>query len=233
MFPSSITLRDYIQYNPSQGKIDCCTSSAILLSAEILLSQSKMHINFSRLYLYYMSRKYQNRLGQKGAKLRETLEALSIYGVVKESLWPFRHNRVEIEPPIQIVKEGINYRLNSFECITTSQYREYLNLGLPIIIGMLTGKQFWKLSGPLEQHDYKPINDIDNRQSRGHAVVCIGYDDNLLGGSWIIANSLGPGWGFQGYAAIPYQCNVDFIESYVITSFAGIVPDKKFSKIDK
>ena len=176
-----------------------------------------------------MSRKHQGRLGQKGAKLKETLEALSIYGVPLDRLWPFIYNRVEKEPHIEIVKEAVNYRLHSFESTMHDKYKEYLNLGKPIIIGMFTGKQFWKLSGPLEQQNYKPINDTDNRRSKGHAVVCIGYDDNLNGGAWIIANSMGPKWGFQGYGAIPYSCDIDFMESYVITNFVGNSLDKKIS----
>jgi C1A family cysteine protease len=86
---------------------------------------------------------------------------------------------------------------------------------------MNTGRQFWRLNGPIANQAYKPINDTDNRQSRGHAVVVIGYSDTLAGGSWIIANSLGLKWGDGGYAAIPYACNKDIGESFALISFAG------------
>jgi len=92
---------------------------------------------------------------------------------------------------------------------------------------MFTGTKFWSLTGPLEEQKYCPVNNTDNRLSKGHAVVIIGYDDSL--NSWIIANSLGPKWGDRGLGAIPYDCNKDIGESYVITSFAGISLGKKFS----
>jgi C1A family cysteine protease len=92
---------------------------------------------------------------------------------------------------------------------------------------MLTSRLFWGLKGPLEEQRYKQINMTDNKQYRGHAVTIIGYDDNICGGSWIIANSLGPVWGHQGYAAIPYSCNSDIGEAYAITQFAGITAGKE------
>ena len=122
-----------------------------------------------------------------------------------------------------------NYRLQSYEQVSPVNYKEYLNNGIPIIVGMRTGKLFWNLEGPLQEQEYKPINGRDNRLTRGHAITIIGYDDNINGGSWIIANSLGPRWGFQGYAAIPYICDVDIGESYIITDFAGIPAGKNIS----
>lgn len=46
--------------------------------------------------------------------------------------------------------------------------------------------------------------------SPNHAVVIVGWDDNLCGGGgWIVKNSWGPGWGDQGYFYIPYgSCSI-------------------------
>ncbi|RLA94130.1 MAG: hypothetical protein DRG69_05830 [Deltaproteobacteria bacterium] len=37
-----------------------------------------------------------------------------------------------------------------------------------------------------------------------HAIVLVGYDDDLNGGSWIIRNSWGTNYGNNGYGTIPY-----------------------------
>ena len=187
-------------------------------------------INFSRLYLYYMTRKLQNRLGEHGAELKETLNALTMYGVATNSVWPFSYNRVEKEPSVQAIQDAARYKLHSFAWADSSEFKKYITKHIPIIIGMRTGRMFWKLKGQLYEHAYVPINNTDNREYKGHAVVIVGYDDTLNSGSWIIANSTGPKWGFQGYAAIPYSCNVDIGESYIITDFAGIIAGKKISE---
>jgi len=178
-----------------------------------------------------MTQKEHNRLGMKGAELRDALDTLMKYGAPPERYWPFTFSRANREPLQQAIEQANNYRLQSYEQVSPVNYKEYLNNGIPIIVGMRTGKLFWNLEGPLQEQEYKPINGRDNRLTRGHAITIIGYDDNINGGSWIIANSLGPRWGFQGYAAIPYICDVDIGESYIITNFAGISAGKKIPEI--
>jgi len=225
----SHSLEKYIHYLHNQEDTNCCTASATLLAAEIIMAKAERKTYFSRLYLYYMTRKLQNRLGQKGAELGKTIEALSIYGCCTEPKWPFSSKMLEVEPGQDAIFEGVHYKAESAETISVDQYKEYLDNDTPIILGMLTGKHFWSLHGPLDQQRYES----DGRYPKGHAMTCVGYDDNLNDGSWIMANSFGPRWGFLGYGAIPYKYNDDIKESYVITRFAGIDAGKKFLTFDK
>ncbi len=222
-----MSLRKYINYIQSQENVACCTASAVLLAAEIILMYSGNRINFSRLFLYYMTRKMKNRIGDKGAELSDTLETLMNCGATPEKFWPFRVNRVDEIPDQQAIESATYYKLRSYNSVSPDDYKYYLNRDIPVIVGIMTGKIFWQLHGPLENHRYKPVNIDDNQRSTGHAIVIVGYDDNLNGGSWIIANSTGPKWGYYGYAAIPYSCSVDIGESFVITNFAGISAGKK------
>lgn len=168
-----------------------------------------------------MTRKLQGRIGQKGAELKVTMQALSEFGVCRDTLWPLRDALVDRDPTALAHQDAVNYKLISYEAVYNYDYKPYLNSGIPVVIGINTGRQFWKLKGPVSSHRYIPINEDFNRYSRGHAVVVVGYDDTFLDGSWIIANSSGHNWGDKGYAAIPYTCNVDIGESFAITNFAG------------
>ena len=219
--PSRVSLREYVDYLPSQGNIGCCTASASLLALEILLASKGNRVNLSRLFLYYMTRKESGRIGEKGATLSGTLESLKRYGSPLEIYWPLTYFRTDTEPDEHAKQEALRFKIYSYVDISSNSYKEYLSSGIPIIVGIRTGKLFWELAGPFEEHRYIPINGSNNRISHGHAITIIGYDDNLNNGSWIIANSMGPKWGFHGYAAIPYSCNVDIGESYVITAITG------------
>jgi C1A family cysteine protease len=174
----------------------------------------------------------QERLNRKGAKLSKTLEALSLYGCCLDIDWPFIASRENKEPNILAIQKAEQYRLQEYEELSTINFKEYLNQDLPVIVGMNIGRQFLKVRGSIHEHTYTMISDT-NRFSRGHAVTIVGYNDNLSGGSWIIANSMGLKWGEKGFGAISYDSNIDMGEAFVIKNFAGKTVEKKFPIIDK
>jgi len=205
----------------SQDNVGCCTASAVLLAAEMLSAKAGKPVNLSRLFVYYMTRKLQGRLGQRGAELKSTFDALSQYGVCIEQFWPFSPHRVDNEPNARAVQNA-KYKIYEYENVSPDNFNLMLNKGIPIVIGMHTGRLFWSMRGELHEQIYKPVNDIDNRLTQGHAVTIVGYDEKIQNGSWIIANSLGLRWGYRGCGILPYSCYVDIGESYVIRNFAGI-----------
>jgi len=205
----------------SQENVGCCTASAVLLAAEIMSAKVGKTLNLSRLFVYYMTRKLQGRLGQKGAELKSTFDALSQYGVCKEQFWPFNYQRVDHEPSVMAIQNA-HYKINGYENVNPSDFNSLLDRGIPVVIGMHTGKLFWNIKGELHEQAYGPINDTNNRLSKGHAVTIVGYNNEIQGGSWIIANSLGLRWGYRGCGILPYSCHVDIGESYVIRNFAGL-----------
>lgn len=174
-----------------------------------------------------MARKMQDRIGQKGTDLKTILEALSIYGVCLDQQWPLRPSLVDKEPPLRAIEEAAKYKVSSYEYIQISDFDKLLENKIPIIVGMRTGKKFWKLKGKLEEQQYFPINETDNRYSHGHAVVIVGNRPEF--NSWIVANSRGLHWGDKGFGILPYECYIDIGESYAITSFAGFMAGKKIS----
>lgn len=227
----SNTLQKYVRQLPAQHDAGCCTANASLIAAEMMMSDKFAPL--SRLYVYYMARKVQDRLNRRGVELKATLNALMEFGTCQDRYWPFGSSRVNLEPSEQARIDALNYRLDSFLEIGIDEFKNSIDAGISIIIGIQTGRMFWKLAGPLTDQAYVPVNSLDNRQSYGHAVTVVGYDDNLGSGSWIIANSLGLKWGDNGYGAIPYSCQSDIREAYIMNGFAGIIPEEKFLRFDK
>jgi C1A family cysteine protease len=218
----NINLIKYIEYLPSQENIDCCAASATLLAAEIIMSMNNNHRHFSRVFLYYFSRKLENRIGQRGTSLESTMEALVKFGVCLEKSWQFRHNLIDREPTISAFEEAKQYRLNEFCKIDIDDIQSELDKNIPVVIGLRTGRKFWKMRGPLNTLTYCPTNNNDNPPSFGHAVTIIGNMPEKK--QWIIANSKGLNWGDHGIGILPYDCAVDIGEVYSILKFAGNVP---------
>jgi C1A family cysteine protease len=218
ILPSSVSLQKYVAYLPNQESIDCCSSSASLLALEMLLTKNGNSVHLSRLFTYYMARKIQNRLGMKGTSVESVLESLKQFGVPRELLWSFRIGLIDKEPNQLAIADAVNYGILDYRSVSSSNFKESLFNDIPVIVGMRTGQMFWTLSGPMINHRYIPVNNTNNLQSNGHAVTIVGYDDDLVGGSWIIANSLDLRWGDRGFAALPYSCNIDIGESFIITS---------------
>jgi C1A family cysteine protease len=222
-------LREYIKYLPSQDNVGCCTASASLLAIEIIMSMNSKPTHFSRLFPYYNARKMQGRVGQLGTELRITLESMNQYGVCLDRAWPFSPHRVNVEPSIAAYDEALKYKVRSYEPAEVDNFNTLIDIGIPIIVGLHTGRLFKHMGNELTKQCYKPVNSTDNTYFRGHAVTIVGY----TAGAWIIANSFGLRWGDHGYGILPYECSVDIGEAYIVRDFAGISAGKNFHTIDK
>lgn len=210
------TLQPHIIRIHNQQNTNACASCATILSYEIMNSIKNKKETFSSMFLYYYTRKNQNLIVDNGSSIIDNLEILKNVGVCREYYWNFSLPRINIEPTIDALNDANNYKIKSYKQISLNEYKLYLDNNIPIICAIKTGRLFWKLTGNINNHNYNPINDFDNRESFNHAVTIIGYDDNLNNGSWIIANSVGNKWGDNGIAAISYSCNENIYESFVI-----------------
>ena len=225
-----VDLRKYVTNLKAQLNVDCCTASACLHAVEIMAAKEGKSVDFSRLYVYYMTRKIQGK-HTGGCRLSSAFEALKTYGVCKETLWPFRIHEASNPPPSSAIEDGVQNKLIVHEQISVTDINKYIGNEIPVIIGFNAGPYFHEIEGPLEKQFYKPINETDNPRELGHAATVVGFDDSICGGSWIIANSFGQRWGDKGFGILPYVCAIDIGEAYVIQRFTGIGADKKISDI--
>ena len=77
-------------------------------------------------------------------------------------------------------------------------------------------------NGELVLASYTPMLNVG--QDVGHAVLFVGY--SAVYQSFIIQNSWGGGWGYGGYALLPYEACKDCFEGWVLQEFDGLaIPD--------
>ncbi len=165
----------------------------------------------SRAFLDYNARRLQGVGALGGATLRFTLKALVQFGVPPEAHWPYTAENLAREPSAFVYgvshdSKAIRYvRLDSSDGTgddTLLTIRRLLAAGFVCTLGFPVPDSI--SNGP--EISYPTLSDS---VSCGHAVTVVGYDDTLRirsdKGALLVRNSLGRGWGEDGYGWLPYS----------------------------
>lgn len=217
-----IDLRRWCSPIENQLSLGSCTAQAAAAVVEYFEKRAfGKHIDASRLFLYKVSRNLLHWTGDTGAYLRTAMGALVLFGVPPEEYWPYNIADFEVEPPAFCYSyaqnfQAINYYRLDYPGITRNNLlrRIKVNLlgGLPSMFG------FTVFSSISQAADDGKIPFPTNKERRlgGHAVVAVGYDDDVkieneidggpkTKGALLIRNSWGPHWGDNGYGWLPYD----------------------------
>jgi C1A family cysteine protease len=220
--PVTVDLRAWCSPIEDQGDLGSCTANAGVGIVEYYERRAfGNHIDASRLFLYKTTRNLSHWTGDTGAFLRSTMGALVLFGVPPEEYWPYVIANFDIEPSAFCYAyaqdyQAINYyRLDPPGTTPTSvlaQIKTNLAAGLPSMFGFTVYSCYTQasISGKI------PYPTFGEKIVGGHAIVAVGYDDNMkitntnskaleTTGALLIRNSWGAGWGSAGYGWLPYD----------------------------
>ncbi len=218
--PKKADLRKWCSPVEDQGDLGSCTAQAGAGVVEYFQRKAYgKHIDASRLFLYKVTRNLMHEAGDTGAYLRTTMGALTLFGVPPEEYWPYDVDGFDEEPPAFCYSFAQNY-----------QSIKYLRLDPPGIDGkgllaQIKGNLAAEMPAMFGFTCYSTIDQANDGKIPfptpreavvgGHAVVAVGYDDDLkiknpyadqaTIGALLIRNSWGPGWGEDGYGWLPYE----------------------------
>jgi hypothetical protein len=233
--PRRVDLREHAGSIEDQETIGSCTANATVSALELMAQRAGKFNNLSRLFLYFTTREYENRIGQDGAVLRDAMKMANQRGVSLEMTYPYDVSKVDSLPPTEVYKEAKQRLVSSYEAVTlnpdsflvsANNIKAAIAAGHPVVVALKLRRRVFSISGPLSEH-----NKIDTTQPGyndwvgNHAVTIVGYDDDLSGGMFIIENSWGTQWGDQGYWGYSYSLVNEIYEAWVVKGFEEIGSD--------
>jgi C1A family cysteine protease len=218
--PTSVDLRQWCSPVEDQGELGSCTAHAGVGMIEYLERKAYgKHIDASRLFLYKVTRKLAGFSGDSGAWLRNTMGGIRLFGVPPESYWPYVEAQFEEEPPAFCFSLGQNYQaviyyrldpLGTDPQATLASIKSHLASQVPSMFGFTVYQSIRGASG-----DGKvPFPFEGEKVAGGHAVMAVGYDDDLeitnsagttTRGALLFRNSWTANWGEEGYGWLPYE----------------------------
>lgn len=201
--PPHIDLLPDVTEVENQYQTGSCTANAAASALEIAYKRAGQVKDFSRLFIYWFSRKLGGITNDTGAYPRDMCKALQQNGTCLEPTWDFDVSKVNVEPSSTAVDEAKQYPVHEYARLEgpdiIDQIKQSVAAGIPVLTTVKLSKAFYALGPDWKQHDWDP--QIDSIGS--HEVVIIGYDD--VAERFLAQNSWGAYWGDGGFFGIPYN----------------------------
>lgn len=203
----------------NQGSIGSCT--AMTSSALMSCSQRRQKVASgleptpSALFNYYFERALDGRVDMDvGSSVPRALQVAQ-GGVANTTLWPYNgspQGTWKDKPSSAAQKDSLFRNVSQYAQITNTvnNMKACVANGYPFgfAFGITNQMDTWfkDPKAQLQSQYLLPAPSLNDTRVAGHAVTCVGYDDSIGAGAFLIRNSWGPTWGKdQGHFYVGYD----------------------------
>jgi hypothetical protein len=220
--PDQVVNIDAVPKILNQGSEGACTGFALAATINFRLSAKGVNRFVSPRMLYEMARKYDEWPGEhyEGSSARGAMIGWVRHGACSEELWPktlhgIQHFNNQIAHDARQSPGGAFYRVMHMQVRDVhAALREVGAVYMTIMVhkgwdrpgrrahrsDLLTAPFTYESNGRTKKVNI-PVIQRQGHSDDGHAVALVGYND--IG--FIIQNSWGEDWGYQGFALLPYE----------------------------
>jgi hypothetical protein len=214
---NDVDLRPFVATIYNQGQTESCTGHGSGSALELKYCEKfgiDKHVALSKMDIYWNGRNLMNPQCTNvdaGANISLVMDALRLYGVCEDSIWPFNPEKINTAPSILSIRQGdLNKITGHFKIDSTgTQLIDDIVLNLknknPVVFGMTVGSEFQTYTSTSD-----PISKLTNPQG-GHCTFLCGW----INGLFIGCNSWDVNWGCQGF----YFIDPNFLVSGVASDF--------------
>lgn len=209
--PDRVDLRPGCPPVYDQGELGSCTANAIAGALEFdRRKQNLPDFTPSRLFIYFNERVMEHTVySDSGAQIRDGIKSVAKQGVCPENEWIYDIAKFATRPPAQCYTDALRDRALTYQRVqqNLTQMQACLASGLPFVFGFSVYESFE--SQDVAGRGIVPMPLPDEQLLGGHAVLCVGYRNDVK--RFIIRNSWGTGWGVNGsgYCEMPYDYLLD------------------------
>lgn len=212
--PAKVDLRPEMPPVFDQGHLGSCTANSLCGLREYYDLKHGDATELSRLFLYWHEREMEGHVDEdSGASLRDGMKVLHKIGVCPERYFPYQIEHFADKPSEEAEQAAAKYRIKGYHRVRDLHgLKVALAHGMPVAFGMLVFESFE--SPEVAETGMAPLPQDGEQFLGGHAVLAVGYDDEM--GCVIVRNSWGEQWGDKGYFYLPYEFFMPLDEPMVV-----------------
>ncbi len=138
----------------------------------------------SRLQMYYEARRLINMTEvDSGCYIRDMMKVTSQLGAGRETWWPYDVNKFKIDPPLKVDRDALLRRIMTYYRVQgREEFRRCLLENHPFATGIAIYDSFYTPNA--ERFGIIPTPQRTEKSHGGHAILCIGYDDDFINSAW-------------------------------------------------
>lgn len=198
-------MRHVYTYTFDQGELGSCTANAA--AAAVGFERNKQDLEgyrASRLFIYYNERVLEDTVDyDSGAQIRDAINVLYKQGACREYMWEYNISEYKNQPTENCYNNALNFKIKEYlklDNTNLAELKSCLAEGFAFIFGFTVFQSFETQT--VAETGYVPMPQVYEKVLGGHAVMCVGYnDENEV---FICRNSWGKSWGDNGNFYMPY-----------------------------